>query len=276
MIEQSKDAGFTVFANNWGLGKVFGGEHASVFLGEHPEAHQELTRGKKLYGACFNHPAFVEYSDRFVRNLIDLEPDYVFWDEPRWIDRTSPTEGPTQDWGCACEYCRSAYRERYDEPLPEEMTDNVREFKESVIRDYLEKYMNWAREAGVKNTVCLLPHGKNHAISDWDSIAAMDPVDMFATDPYWAFWGEPVESFVESAADRLSSIGEVHDVETQLWIQGFDLPKEETKNVATATKIAVESDVDSVFMWGWDGARVMSESAAAEPGAVWDAYISTI
>jgi hypothetical protein len=38
----------------------------------------------------------------------------------------------------------------------------------------------------------------------------------------------------------------------------------------------VDSDVDSVFMWGYDACRTISAIACEDPEAVWEAYVEEL
>ncbi|MHA1579197.1 MAG: hypothetical protein ACTSUQ_06180 [Candidatus Freyarchaeota archaeon] len=52
----AKDMGLTVYVNLWAFGKVFGGEPPSVFLQDHVDNRQVLSKEPPLplVGACFN------------------------------------------------------------------------------------------------------------------------------------------------------------------------------------------------------------------------------
>ncbi|MFB6355892.1 MAG: hypothetical protein ABEJ65_05190, partial [bacterium] len=69
-----------------------------------------------------------------------------------------------------------------------------------------------------------------------------------------------------------------YDLKSQVWIQGFllDESDREINNVRLATRTALEASPDSVFMWGWDGCRVISNIACERPEDVWNAYLEEL
>jgi len=48
------------------------------------------------------------------------------------------------------------------------------------------------------------------------------------------------------------------------------------EDVHTATRTVADSDVDSMFMWGYDACRIISDIACEDPEAVWNAYLDEL
>ena len=280
IITASKERGLTTYVNPWGVGRVFGGEALSEFIGRTPDAKQVLSTGETVPAACFNHPEFRTYMRGWVEDTVEIGADVVFWDEPHWYmpewyDETTP-EG---SWNCRCASCQERYQDRYDEQMPAVETERVATFREDSLVEFLEEMMELVHDLGAKNALCLLPGAHpDHGLSDWERLAASEHLDVFATDPYWAGYDEDPETYVGENTDLVVELADRFDVESQIWIQGFHLDDDPTtiEEVRTATRIVRESDVDSVFMWGWDGCRVISDIACDDPEAVWQAYLDEL
>jgi sugar phosphate isomerase/epimerase len=280
LVASSHDRGQRVYVNPWGVGRVFGGEALSEFIGRHPDSRQRLSTGDRVPAACFNDPEFRKFMREWARDAVELGADVVFWDEPHWYVR-APDDDPVPDsaWTCRCEACRERFEDEYGEQMPETETDRVVRFKEDSLFGFLDEMMALVREEGAENAVCLLPGDRAvHGLTDWERLAESDHIDVFATDPYWHVFEEEMEPFVREYTDRVVELAETNDLESQIWIQGFALPDdaEAIEAVRQATRIAVEGGVDSVFMWGWDACRVISSIAVGDPEAVWEAYLDEL
>lgn len=281
IVEESNERGFTTYVNPWAVGKVFGGEAFSEFLAKNPDSRQQTVTGERQHGACINDPAFRAMMREWTETAVSFDPDYIFWDEPHWlISEWFDDNQPDDAWVCRCPVCRKQYEDAHGEPMPACEDETVRKFREDSLLDFLSEMMAIAADDGIRNTVCLVPHSDiEHGISDWDRLAADDNIDMISTDPYWGlFADEDVESFVGDATEKVVGLAEKYNLDSQIWIQGFGLDDEpETyEHVRLATETAIERGVDSIFMWGWDGCRVISSIASENPNDVWKTYLDTI
>ena len=279
LVAASHDRGQRAYVNPWGVGRVFGGEALSEFIGRHPESRQQLSTGDRVAAACFNDPTFREFVRVWTRDAVGLGADVVFWDEPHWfVPDWDADPLPDGAWTCRCDACRARFEDEYGEPMPATETDRVVEFQEDSLFDFLDEMMELVREEGAENAVCLLPgDSSEHGLTDWERLAASDHIDVFATDPYWAAFDEELEPFVGEYTERVVALADEHDLESQIWIQGFALPEDgAVEQVRRATRIAVEGGVDSVFMWGWDACRVISSIGTDDHDAVWNAYLDEL
>lgn len=280
IVAASHARGLTVYANPWGVGRVFGGEALSEFVGRHPECCQTLNTGERIPAACFNAPAFREYIRDWVDSVVSLGVDVVFWDEPHWfIPRSHEDTYPDDAWGCRCDHCQSRFETEHDQPMPNVETDAVVDFRQSSLLDFLDEMMARVHDQGARNAVCLLPgDDQSHGIGEWASLAKNEHLDTFATDPYWAAFGADAAAFVGEYANRVTDLAAEHDLASQIWIQGFGLDgdPETIQAVRTATRTAIAADVDSIFLWGWDGCRIISDIACEDPDAVWNAYLEEL
>lgn len=280
LVSASQERGFTVYVNPWGVGRAFGGEALSEFIGRHPEACQRLSTGKRLPAACFNSERFREFVHEWIDAAVGTGADVLFWDEPHWyIPSWHGDSYPEGAWGCRCSACQDRFEAEHGEEMPAAETDRVTDFLEASLLDFLDEMMQHVHEAGAENAVCLLPGDtEDHGLRDWERLAEKDTLDILASDPYWSWLDTDVESYVESVVDRVATLAAAHDCRSQIWIQGFRLDSSEAtiEDVRIATRTAVNGDVDSVFMWGWDGSRVISDIACDDPEAVWQAYLDEL
>ena len=280
LVDASHERGQRVYVNPWGVGRVFGGEALSEFVGRNPDSRQQLSTGDRVPAACFNDPTFREFVREWTRDAVETGADVVFWDEPHWYV-PAPSDDPVPDsaWSCRCDACQERFEEEHGETMPTDETDRVTEFHEASLFDFLEEMMALVRDLGAENAVCLLPgDSSEHGLTDWERLAASDYLDVFATDPYWVTFEEELEPFVGEYTDRVVSLADEYDLESQIWIQGFGLPDgdDAAEQVRRATRIAVEGGVDSVFIWGWDACRVISSISADDADAVWNAYLDAL
>lgn len=280
MVDASHERDLDVYVNPWGVGRVYGGEALSEFIGRNPEARQTLSNDRQVPTACFNHPEFRTFMREWTRDAAALGADYLFWDEPHWFLPTwHEEEFEAGVWGCRCEHCRSKFAQRYDREMPREETDAVREFKADELLAFLREMMALAKEEGADNAVCLLPsEDADHGLADWEPLAESEDLDVLSTDPYWDVHDDDrgVESFVRYFSEKVACMADEYDLRSQIWIQGFWLPADSTDDVRTATRTAIEADVDSVFMWGYEGCASISASACEEPAEVWNAFLDEV
>lgn len=282
LVTASHDTGFTTYVNPWGVGGVFGGEAFSNVIDRHPETKQVLSSGETVPAACFNAPTFRKFMLEWTDAALNIGADVLFWDEPHWyIPGWSSEEIPEDVWSCRCEHCRERYREVYDESMPVGETDSVTRFREESLVDFLSELMAYTHERGGDNAVCLMPkETTEYGLRDWSRLAGEDHLDVLATDPYWNAFDEtndPAE-FVGYFSNKVVDLAATNDLRSQIWVQGFGLDDEPSTadDVRTATRTALNADVDSIFMWGYDGCRTISEIACENPGAVWNAYLAEL
>ncbi|MFC4451312.1 hypothetical protein [Halorussus aquaticus] len=281
IVAASRDRGLTTYVNPWAVGGVFGGEEFSRFVAHNSDSRQVLSTGERVPAACFNDPAFREFVRGWTEDAAGLGADVLFWDEPHWHDVHWYEDGyPDDVWCCRCDHCREKYRERYDEPMPATETERVSRFREDSMLDFLDEMMALADAEGAENAVCLMPtQSADHGPRDWAQMAESDHIDVLATDPYWAAFTEDADpgEYVARFGEELVEVADDHGLRSQLWIQGFGLSGESAADdVRTATRTALDCGADSVFVWGYDGCRTISEIACEEPMAVWNAYLDEL
>src|SRR4051812_23467959 len=181
IVASSHEAGLTVQASPWGLGRTFGGEAESRWVTFHPEECQMLDDGRRVAGACLNSCAYRAFVKDWADWVLECGVDDVFWDEPAWMVPAHVGIDDLERWTCRCERCA----ERFGAPIPAERTPELQAFREESVADFLREVVAHVAAQGGRNTICLLPSTEgSHGISDWNAVASLPGLTTFATDPY--------------------------------------------------------------------------------------------
>lgn len=272
IVAASHAVGLEVQTAPWGLGRTFGGEAESRFVTFHPEACQVLDDGRRVATGCLNHPLYRAYCRDWADAALEIGADYVFWDEPHWIQPEHVGAEPER-WACRCDACR----ERFGRELPNELTDEVRAFREASLVDFLREMTAHVGSRGGKNTICLLPLTDGpHGISDWDAVASLPGVAKLATDPYWKNFGEPAGPFVGRFAKLLSQTARRHGVEPQLWVPSFGLTRDDIPDLVAAIEHTRAAGVEDVWTWGFEACGHMTSLATPDAPLVWEAVTNAL
>jgi hypothetical protein len=262
----ARNLGLTVYVNPWAFGKVFGGEPSSIFLQENVNNRQVLTKEFPIVGACFNTEAFRKYFFDAISKLAEEDVfDGFFWDEPHYI-----ITGSKEIYSCVCPTCRQLFKEQYGYDMPEKVNQDVFEFKERTILDFIEQSSKLVKKIDSKKsvTVCLMPFfTAEEQGASWEKVCSIKELDVFGTDPYWSIIQKDLD-FVSTTSEETIKLAKKYDKRSQLWIQGFLIPAGKEEEVREAGKIIGNSGVDSVFTWAYracEGSIVQSEN----PKKVW-------
>jgi len=261
IVAASHDAGLEVQMCPWGVGRTFGGEAESRWVTMHPDACQVLDDGRRVASGCLNHPDYRAFCKEWADAALECGTDYVFWDEPHW---TVPEHVGIEDaerWACCCDVCR-----RLAGGTP------TQAFREASLVDFLREMTAHVATRGGKNTICLLPLTEgSHGIQDWDAVAALPGLDVFATDPYWKNFDEPAGSFVGRFATLLSETAARHGVRAQMWLPSFGLTREDIPDLEGAIAATRAAGIDDVWTWAYEACGHMTHLATADATTVWEA-----
>ena len=237
IVAASHELGLEVQMCPWGLGSTFGGEAESRWVTMHPDACQVLDDGHHVATGCLNNPSYRAFCKDWADAALEAGTDYVFWDEPHW---TVPAHLGIEDperWACCCDVCR-------------ELAGGTptQAFREASLVDFLREMAAHVAARGGKNTICLLPLTEgSHGIADWDAVAGLPGLDVFATDPYWKNFDEPADSFVGRFATLLAETAGRHGVRPQLWVPSFGLTREDVPDLEGAIAAARAAGIEDLW-----------------------------
>jgi hypothetical protein len=269
IAKASHDAGLDVDIDPWGVGRVFGGEAFSAWIAENPDAMQVSIDGSHKPLACLNSDNFLSFMRKWLDAAVQTGTDGIFWDEPHlYIPKRND---PESSWTCACDKCRKLFSEMFNTDFPDTRTSQVEQFHAWTLKNFLARMLKLGKDAGMRNTVCLLP--KEFAPNDpldWSDIASLDTVDIIATDPYWLIAKRDVEDFVRTYSRRIKELADLNNIEPQIWIQAFRVPSGRENELSRAVEIAVEEGIENLAVWGFNACADMSYLRCDNSELVWD------
>jgi N-acetylmuramic acid 6-phosphate etherase len=261
IVAASHDLGLEVQMCPWGLGRTFGGEAESRWVTMHPDACQVLDDGRRVAAGCLNQPDYRAFCKEWADAALEAGTDYVFWDEPHWTVPEHVGIDDPERWACCCDVCRELAG-----------ATPTQAFREASLVDFLREMTGHVASRGGRNTVCLLPLTEgSHGISDWDAVAALPGLDVFATDPYWKNFDEPADAFVGRFARLLAETAARHGVRPQLWVPSFGLTREDIPDLEGAIAAARTAGIDDVWTWGYEACGHMTHLATPDSPVVWEA-----
>jgi hypothetical protein len=266
IVGVSHECGLEVQIAPWGVCQMFGGEAESRFTSHRRDVGQVLDDGVQTPSGCPNDPRVREFVHSWIDAAVDTGADRIFCDEPHWV-HPEHFGLSSERWGCRCGFCA----ERFGGELPLELTPEVLEFRERCMVEFIGDFVGHVAGQGAKPAVCLLPlTGGTQGITDWSRVAGLPALHTFGTDPYWKAFGEDASEMVGEYARRVVSLSRAHDVQPQLWIQGFRLEPSDADDIRTAVQVARDQGIDDLWTWGFEACGHMSALAGSDPAHVWD------
>ena len=276
IIEVTHDAGLEVLIDPWGVLQLFGGEAFSHWLNVYPEIKQVAQDGTPLPVACPNNRKTLDLMTEWAYGAKKTGAETFFWDEPhmynpRWFHDNRDLHA------CFCPSCQDRYQKYNHQPLPWTYDETVEEFKKQSLTDFMFELGRLGRQCGMKNSVCLLPSDlEGEGGLDWHTIASMDDIDTFGSDPYWALKGQRPEVYVPREVRKVMSVCEKYKKDHLIWLQGFRIPAGHEDEVGRALDIMAAGDVQNIAFWGFKGCKYISEIACDNPDEVWDLLLKKI
>jgi N-acetylmuramic acid 6-phosphate etherase len=266
IVAASHELGLEVQMCPWGVGRTFGGEAESRWVTMHPEACQVLDDGRRVAAGCLNNPSYPAFCQGWAEAALDCGTDYVFWDEPHWVVPAHVGIDDPERWACCCEVCRELAG---GVPTPE--------FREQSLVGFLREMTDHVGTRGGRNTICLLPLTEgSHGIRDWDAVASLPQLEVFATDPYWKNFGEEPGAFVGRFARLLAETAARHGVRPQLWVPSFGLTREDIPDLEAAIAATRAAGIDDVWTWGYEACGAMTALATPDSPLVWEAVTKAL
>jgi N-acetylmuramic acid 6-phosphate etherase len=270
IVDVSHANGLEVQMNPWAVGRTFGGEAESRFVLLRPDACQVLDDGRRVPAGCLNHPDYRAYCRDWADAALEAGADLTFWDEPHWVVpvHVGIDDPQRERWGCRCDVCR----ERFGGEMPTELTEEVLAFREASLVDFLGEMVAHVHARGGRSTICLLPAVEGaHGVRDWDAVAALPGLDVFATDPYWHDVDEPARAFVERYAALLADSAARAGVTAELWLPAFRLTKADIPDFVAGVAAAREAGIPRLWVWAYEACAHMSHLATPDSPEVWEA-----
>jgi N-acetylmuramic acid 6-phosphate etherase len=275
IVDVSHASGLEVQMNPWAVGRTFGGEAESRFVMLHPEACQVLDDGRRVPAGCLNQSRYRAYCRDWADAALEAGADLTFWDEPHWVvpAHVGIDDPAGERWGCRCDVCR----ERFDGEMPTELTDEVLAFREASLVDFLGEMVAHVRGRGGRSTICLLPAVEGaHGVRDWDAVASLPGLDVFATDPYWHDIDEPPGAFVERYARLLADSAARAGVTAELWLPAFRLTNADVPDFVDGVHAAREAGIPRLWVWAYEACAHMSHLATPDSHEVWEAVSAAL
>jgi hypothetical protein len=269
IVRLSKERGFEVYIDPWGVGGVFGGEAFTRFALEHDDARQVLSTGGLAPAACPNNATFKEFMREWIIAAVEIGADVIFFDEPHfYLPEWHNT--PPGVRGCRCATCQRLFRDKYGYPLPEKINLDVQSFKDESLANFIKEMVKFAKGKGVKTALCLLPEWEDTepATQKWERFASLKTLDIFGSDPYWMCAGKEFADY-ELQVHRVKELAEKYGEEPQIWIQAYKIKRGEEAKVRRAVEVAYKYGVQNIMAWSYLGTAYMSWGRSEQPEKVW-------
>ena len=254
LITAARDRGLRTYVDLWGWGKTLAGEPPSLFLMRDTEHRQRAASGRPYHAVCFNYEGFRDFLRQSIEEVVaETDVDGFFWDEPHYANWHD------EDWACRCPICLALYEEEVGEPMPTDLTRKVVGFREKKAVEFLRDLSQAVKRADpvVDVICCLLPtQSPLIGITEWERIASIPEVDVFATDPYWFHAGmDRVKGldFFRATGGKAVVLARRHMKRVQLWLQAFRVPRGRESEIGEGVRVAAELGVDSIFAWPYRG-----------------------
>ena len=270
IVDGSANLGLKVYVNPWGVGRVFGGEAYSELTARDHEMCQVGVDGNPKVAACPNHPHFRQYMHRWIESVCGTAVDAIFWDEPHFYFE----KGGLEKWSCRCGTCLAKFKSRFGYDMPAELTDDVKEFREDSLIDFLKEMTEDVHARGKRNCVCMLPPWFPAGLDDWEKIARLESVDEVASDPYWERGASEEwvrEKYAETAV-KLTQAANKYGKAVQMWVKAYQIESGREKDLAIAVEESRKAGIDNIFAWSYRGTETLTWLKSDNPDAVAKAF----
>ena len=270
ILDISTEVGLESWVDNWGLAGPPGDK--SHFLSYYPDAHQIYSNGEMdPIRVCLNSPDFRAFTKEWIDTVQYIGGKTIFWDEPHLPLKEK--DGRTF-YSCSCPRCKKLFEEKYGYAMPEDLNEDVKQFRLSTIASYFSEVTAYSALKGMKNVVCVML-GDHHGISlgTLDSICSVDTLDNIGSDPYWMAFGKGIPDlnvyqFVYENAKKNLEISKKYGKDHNIWIQTYDNPRGSEEDIILATEAAYDAGARTILAWGYYGSDT-NDYAAKNPEKTW-------
>lgn len=284
MVQISHEQGLEVYASPWSVANIFGGEALSRFVAEYPQDCQMDSTGRRYPAACLNQPALDQYMIRWLETAKYIGVDVIFWDEPHWM----LIKEKEKNWTCRCATCQSLFEQEFGIPMPVAYTAQVHQFRHNSMSGKLFDWSTQAKQLGMQVAVCLLPGIESEEDEEhWHHVCAHPAVDILATDPYPFIENhrdhgfdnrilQGTQAFVSYYSQKVMDLTNKYGKEGQIWIQNFNIPAGQEKEVQIAVETAHQAGIRNLFAWGFKGCAYMSHTRCANSELAWQSFVEPV
>jgi hypothetical protein len=270
LVQIGHEYGLQPWLTPWAVGGVFGGESASYAVGEHPDACQRASDGRHLPALCPRQPVFRSLIEAWIDAASAAGAQVVQWDE---LHLALPYRGGSTLWGCRCDACQDAFRNRFGKPMPEAVDPDVEALLDDLISDTLAWMVEAARVRRLHSSIVLLAN-ESYDPARWRAAASLPGVRYFGTTAFWLFYGVPtedVETYLSLWAGRVLEATTGTEAEPMGWVQAFGVPAGREIEVERAIGILRNAGVTTIAVWSYLACVAMSALAPDNPVVVWAA-----
>jgi hypothetical protein len=283
IVRMTRELGMESHLDPWGVAGVFGGEAFSKFVAWEMAECQFLADGSSVGIACLYSEKLRYFLHRWIDAAIEIGSDVLFWDEPHWFPGDLWFFGESRGdeavrWSCRCHRCQDRFAAEFGHSLPHTLTPEVVTFRQQAVLDILTDVISYASGRGVKQTLCLLPHGQHHVLvnlPDWRPFVQIPGIETFGTDPYWAVT-PPVdlEPYVTHAAAEVRAFCDEFGLTDQFWIQGYNFAAGHEWEPVRAIQIALDQGMTDLAVWAYRGCEAMSRLWPADIDLTWSNIVT--
>ncbi len=275
LVTLAHDEGLLVYMNPWGVAKVFGGESDSALVTRHPDEMQIDLQGDRAPALCVNSPMFYDYILNWIDKAAYCGADILMWDEPHFFIYSWYRYFPER-YGrltCFCRHCHEKYFNRFQQPLPKQIDDQLMRFRHDSVVELLQKLARQTRNHGLKNSVCILPpllDNRHGGIIDFEDVFRIPEMDIIATDPYWQVEDDEqvVREQYSQNAELLVKLAQQYQKEPEIWIKNYAITAGTEYFVRLATEISFTAGIRRILAWSYLGSAYMSYIRSANPAKV--------
>ena len=285
IVRLSHEVGLEVQMDPWGVAGVFGGEAFSKFTAWEMDSAQVLADGSRVGIGCLYDAKVRSFLHRWIDAAIDIGTDVLFWDEPHWFPGDLWFFGDSRGdeavrWSCRCDHCRERFQTEFGHDMPTVFTEEVIQFRIDAVMDVVMDVLDYSDGRGVKQTLCLLPHGQFHTLvnlPDWTPFAKLPQIDTFGTDAYWRVNPPiPMEPFLSDNAKEVARLCNQFGKKSQFWIQGYNFPAGAEWEAAKAIEIAVDHGITDLPVWAYRGCEAMSRLWPGDIDGTWNTIVRAL
>lgn len=273
IIDISVDLGLSVYVNPWGVGRVFGGEAYSELVAKNPGTAQISADGTIQPAICPTSQVFIDYLMNWLDAIAETKAETIFWDEPHFYF----AKGNLNNWACRCPNCQKLFKKAYGFQMPDNLTPEVLEFRETALVNFLHKMTLAAKERQKRNTVCMLPPWFPAGIDDWNKIASLPSVDEIASDPYQERNDSSalVLKHYKKTAERLMKTAKEFNKEAQMWVKCYLIEEGREQDVTDSVLVSYDAGIRNIFAWSYKASEYLSWLRSDNPEKAWLAYLES-